>query len=435
MAILGVFCFPGTGHINPFAALAKRLRQRGHRVIFFGIADTEERIRAAGAEFQQIGQSDYPRGTLGQLDEQLSRLKGLDTFRFTVERVRKHARMVLRDGPEAVAAAGVDALLVDEADMAGSIADLLKIPFVSVACFPPLVRDANIPPFCFGWPCGSDTFSRTRNYLGFLLLSRVAAPIYAEVNTYRRSWGLPPLLHSIDGLSTLAQITQLPEALEFPIPRKPDCLHYTGPFIDPEMRTPVPFPWDRLDGRPLVYASLGTLQNGSENIFATIAKACMGLKVQLVVSLGGNIDPAKLQSLPENAVLVRYAPQLEILKRASVVITHAGLNTTLESLSEGVPLVAIPLGNDQPGVAARIAHHRAGVVVPHGRLTAARLKKAVEEVLTRDTYRDSAGRIQRAIARSNGLDRAAEVVEDSLHLRARDSLPKAKSASPVLYAR
>ena len=61
---------------------------------------------------------------------------------------------------------------------------------------------------------------------------------------------------------------------------------------------------------------------------------------------------------------VRYAPQLELVKRAAAVVTHAGLNTTLESLAEGVPLVAIPQGNDQPGVAARIAHHGAGVVVP-----------------------------------------------------------------------
>ena len=41
-------------------------------------------------------------------------------------------------------------------------------------------------------------------------------------------------------------------------------------------------------------------------------------------------------------------PQLDLIKRASAVITHAGLNTVLESLSEGVPLVCIPLGNDQP---------------------------------------------------------------------------------------
>src|SRR5580704_15484332 len=93
-ATLGAFCFPGTGHLNPFTALARRLQERGHRVIIFGIADTEARVRAAGVEFQRVGCEDYPLGTLKQLDDKLSRLKGLESFRFTVERVRSHSSMV-----------------------------------------------------------------------------------------------------------------------------------------------------------------------------------------------------------------------------------------------------------------------------------------------------------------------------------------------------
>jgi hypothetical protein len=61
--------------------------------------------------------------------------------------------------------------------------------------------------------------------------------------------------------------------------------------------------------------------------------------------------------------LVSYAPQIEILKRSSLCITHAGLNTVLESLSSGVPMVALPITNDQPGVAARIADKKVGVVI------------------------------------------------------------------------
>src|ERR1700737_3415857 len=121
MARIGAFCFPGTGHLNPMTALARRLQQRGHRVVIFEIADTKAKVRSAGIEFQQLGQQDYPLGTLRQLDEKLSRLNGLNTFRFTVERVKNHSRMVLRDGPAAVKARSVEALLVDEADMAGSI--------------------------------------------------------------------------------------------------------------------------------------------------------------------------------------------------------------------------------------------------------------------------------------------------------------------------
>ena len=133
------------------------------------------------------------------------------------------------------------------------------------------------------------------------------------------------------------------------LPGLPRELHYAGPFVDAGQRPRVEFPWERLDGRPLVYASLGTLQNGSEAIFRTIAEACAGLNVQLVISLGGGLDQAGLERWREIRLWCSYAPQLEILKRAAAVITHAGLNTVLESLAEGVPLVAIAAGERSAG--------------------------------------------------------------------------------------
>ena len=414
MAKIGAFCFPGTGHINPITALARRLQQRGHKVVIFGIADIEAQVRAAGIEFYLIGESDYPLGTLKKLDQRLSEQRGLATFRFTVERVRNTALMILRDGPQAVRSAKVDALLVDEADMGGSVAEYLGLPYISIACFPPLVQDDRIPPFCFGWSGGQGWVSRLRNRLGFWLLSRMAAPIFSAVDQQRRAWGLKPFKRSTDALSPLAQIAQLPAALEFEVGKRPPILHYTGPFVEPGQRPSVDFEWNRLDGRPLVYASLGTLQNGSQDIFRIIADACARLHVQLVISLGGGLDPQRLGVLSGDPLVVKYAPQLEIVKRAAVVITHAGLNTALESLAEGVPLVCIPLGNDQPGVAARVAARGAGVVVSRRRLSAKRLRSAVHAVLENEQYRCAARNVQASMLHMDGLQRAADIVEDAL---------------------
>lgn len=416
MARIGAFCFPGTGHINPMTALARRLQQRGHEVVIFGIADTEVQVKAAEIEFCLIGESDYPRGALQELDRHLGKLKGLATFRFTVERVRNTARMVLRDGPEAVRRMHVDALLVDEADMGGTVAEHLGLPYVSIALFPPLIQDDRIPPFCFGWRAGQGWWSRLRNRLGYRMLSHMAAPVFATVNEQRRAWGLKPLKRSTDTLSPLAQIAQLPAVLEFETGNRPPTLYYTGPFVDSLQRPKVNFDWERLDGRPLVYASLGTLQNGSEDIFRTIADACAGLDIQLLISLGGGLDPGRLGILSGDPLVVRYAPQLEIVKRAAAVITHAGLNTTLESLAEGVPLVCIPLGNDQPGVAARVAARGAGVVVPRRKLNAKRLRLAVNAVLEDEKYRRAAREVQASILRIDGLQLAADKIEGVLKI-------------------
>jgi len=416
LARIGAFCFPGTGHINPMTALARRLQQRGHEVVIFGIADTEAQVKVAGIEFCLIGENDYPPGTLQELDRRLGKLKGLATFRFTVERVKNTARMVLRDGPEAARRAHVDAMLVDEADMGGTVAEYLGLPYVSIAFFPPLVQDDRIPPFCFGWSAGQGWWSRLRNRLGYRMLSRAAAPVFAIVNEQRRAWGLKPLKRATDTLSQLAQIAQLPAVLEFEIGNRPPLLHYTGPFVDSLQRPRVDFEWRRLDGRPLVYASLGTLQNGSEDIFRTIADACAGLDIQLLISLGGGLDPERLGVLSGDPLVVRYAPQLDIVKRAAAVITHAGLNTTLESLAAGVPLVCIPLGNDQPGVAARVAARGAGVVVPRRKLNAKRLRLAVHAVLEDEKYRCAARQVQASILRVDGLQRAADKIEDVLKI-------------------
>ena len=398
-------------------ALARSLQLRGHEVVIFGIADTEARVRAAGIEFCPIGAEDYPHGSLLKLDQHLARLKGIAALRFTLARVRDSARMVLRDGPAAVRTARVEALLVDEADFAGNVAEYLGLPWISIALIPPLVQDDRFPPFWFGWAAGQDRLSRLRNRLGILLLLRMATPIFREVGRQRSAWGLRPFKHPQEALSPLAQITQLPEALEFDIVgEKPTGLHYTGPFVNAEQRPAVEFPWERLDGRPLIYASLGTLQNGSEGIFRTIADACAGLDSQLLISLGGGLEPARLGKLAGNPVVVHFAPQLEILKRAALVITHAGLNTVLESLSEGVPLVAVPLGNDQPGVAARVKARGACVVIPRRRLTPARLRRAVMLVLQETRYREAAQVLQRTIQQLDGAGRAADLIEQALGL-------------------
>jgi len=216
------------------------------------------------------------------------------------------------------------------------------------------------------------------------------------------------------GMSQLAIVSQLPAAFDFPNPELPPWFYHTGPFHDGLGRPTVDFPWHQLTDKPLVYASMGTIQNGAEQVFRTIATTCSTLDCQLVLSLGKNISPESIQPIPANCIALPHAPQLELLRRATLCITHAGMNTALESLSAGVPMVAIPVTNDQPGVAARIAFHRAGTVVPLRRLTPPRLRRAMREVLDNPSYRDNARRLQTAIRSTNGLARAADIIETRL---------------------
>jgi UDP:flavonoid glycosyltransferase YjiC (YdhE family) len=102
------------------------------------------------------------------------------------------------------------------------------------------------------------------------------------------------------------------------------------------------------------------------------------------------------------------------LQKASLNITHAGLNTTLESLSYGVPMVAIPVTDDQSGVAARIAWTGAGELVTLSRLSISRLRETIKRVSTEESYKQNAVRLQEAIRQTGGVTRAADIVEQAV---------------------
>jgi MGT family glycosyltransferase len=118
-----------------------------------------------------------------------------------------------------------------------------------------------------------------------------------------------------------------------------------------------------------------------------------------------------LGPIPANTIVVPIAPQIELLKCAALCITHAGLNTTLEALAQGVPMVAIPIGYDQPGVASRISYHGVGEFVEIDDLTAQRLSELIARVTSNPSYRDKARCFQKVLRKTRGLDVAADIIE------------------------
>ena len=206
----------------------------------------------------------------------------------------------------------------------------------------------------------------------------------------------------------------MPREFDFEAAAWPKRFHYTAPWHDGSGRMDTNFPWDRLTGDPLIYASMGTLMNGQDAVFSTISEAVGNRPgLQLVLSVGPNLHPAYIKSVPAKAIVVQQAPQLELLKRSVLCITHAGLNTTLESLAQGVPMVALPVANDQFGVAARIAQTRTGVVVDLPGMTAAKLSGAIDEVLSNSEYRQNAEKLKKSIAENDGLERAVDLLEEA----------------------
>jgi MGT family glycosyltransferase len=413
MRRIGILSFSSPGHFYPLTALGRRLQSRGHEVVYFQVADLERPIRAAGLEFRQIGRDDFPPGSLRARDEELGRLTGRAALRCGLRGIERKAAMLFRDAPAAIRDEGIDALIVDQIEMAGgTVAEHLGLPFVSAAAALPVNLDPSVPPVTLSWSHRPGVVARLRNWAGNTIYERIFSGVIGTINRQRRVWRLPRLRNFNAMFSGLMQVSQLPAALELPGRRLPPHFHHTGPWTDAAGRAPVDFPWERLDpDRPLVYASMGTLQNGILRTFRMIAEASAGLDLQLVISLGGGQNPALLGDLPGDPVVVGYAPQLELIRRSALTISHGGLNTALESLERGVPVVVLPVTYDQPGVGARVEWAGVGRSIPVGRLTVGRLRDAVRDVLGDPAYRGRAGALRSEIEGADGLNRAADAIE------------------------
>lgn len=415
MAHIGVLVPGALGHLNPASCLGREIQARGHRVTVFQVSDLEDTVRRTGLEYQAIGEKEFPPGRYNDHLAHLGTLKGLAALRYTIWFFAFKSRMLFVEAPDLIRKLGIDLLLVDEVEPAGAIvAEHLHLPYVTLSNALTVYPESGIPPIFTRWRYSRSYPAKARNTLGYLLQRMLAKDWLKTLNRQRREWSLPPYRSPEDFISPWGHVTQQPPCFDFPREHLPPQFHYTGPWHNRRVRPPVPFPLEKLDGRPLIYASMGTLQNQIQQVFREIAQACEELDAQLVISLGGGAKPELVGPLPGNPLVVGYAPQLELLARAALTITHAGLNTVLESLSCGVPMVAIPVGNDQPGVAARVKWLGAGELLPLKRLRADRLQALVKQVLEQERYRLQAHRLMLEIKSMDGVERAADIVEQVL---------------------
>jgi zeaxanthin glucosyltransferase len=404
---LGFICPNAQGHLNAMTALARQLQARGHDVVFLYSSG------AGGLPFVPGPDKDHFDENIGEA----SKMQGEDALKFGMRLLMTQTEAILRSLPAIVQANGVDALLLDTVQYYIELGPMqLGMPYIHVSAA--LHRDYSgyTPPHFSDWPHETTPAALARNREGVAQWAKIVGEANAGVRAYAEKARLKIHWEDLGStLSPLALISQTPRAFDFESSHWPTQFHHTGPFHNDKGRAKIDFPWERLTGEPLIYASMGTILNGRSDVFRTIVAAVGKHKgLQLVLSVGAQVDLEQIGPIPGNAIVVKRAPQLELLKQASVCITHAGLNTVLESLAQGVPQVAIPIAFDQPGVAARIAHKQTGVVTTLDKLTTDHLSTLVGEVLNDSTYRNNARKLQKAIAEADGLSVAADLVEESL---------------------
>jgi MGT family glycosyltransferase len=421
-----------TGHLNPTYKLLRELAARGHEVRYFAIPDLAAKVEAQGFAVEPWFPELFPTG-FADLERKTN---AFGRRRIITKRFETIAERLLDGhGPAAsLAARRPDLLLVDvnEPRMA-LLAEKLSIPAMLVNTSLPQTWEAGVPPIRSGRVYGGGALARFRanaEWAAFLGKRRLSAelanalgacPPYDLTRRWSPRFGVPS--SRLDtGTAYMPQVRDQPELVlcpaAFDFPRQPSPSRHYVESVDLG-RAEASFSSDFLNPeRPFVFCSLGTqIYRPRETLrFLRLLVAAFAARPewQLLLSIVRAPASEDLGAVPPNVRVVRGAPQLAVLRRAQLMITHAGLGSVKECILNGVPMLAVPLDIDQPGNAARVEYHGIGLRCDVARVTKDELVRDIDRLLAEPAFAARLGAMKTAFETVEHGTRGADVVESVL---------------------
>ncbi len=128
-----------------------------------------------------------------------------------------------------------------------------------------------------------------------------------------------------------------------------------------------------------------------------------------MLELGRAVDPAKL-GLPGSVFARARVPRQQVLQSAHVFITHADAASVNDGAAAGVPMIAIPRGDDQFFNARLIAGRGIGMTLAADGLTHDALREAVDAVCDQASTVSTCQHIRDSFTQLGGLVEALAVL-------------------------
>lgn len=374
------------GHFNPTYSIVKELVTLGEEVWYFASDMFKAELEEAGAHFISTGE---------RIDEFNRNFKpaGNHPFYTLLEYKVKYDRAVIPILLEQINGMSFDLLVYDSYLGAGSfLPGILKIPSV----------------------CSTTTFALSRLPLPEEQLAEGFHPqlneVYHVLKEQCNLWKVStPNIHKY--FSAPGDLTLVYTAREFnPAGESFDNSYlFTGPSIA-ERTEPVSFLWEKLNGKKLVYISMGTINTALIDFYQNCMEAFKNTEFQIIMSIGRKTDMTNLGEIPNNFIVRNYVPQLEILKHTSLFISHGGLNSINEAIYHAVPAVVIPLANDQYITAAQISKLGLGVTLDYNAALPDTLRNLAEKILTEPSYKENSLKYSALFQQTGGYQKAAAAI-------------------------
>jgi UDP:flavonoid glycosyltransferase YjiC (YdhE family) len=373
-----IVTWDGAGNLVPTLGIARTLVERGHDVRMIGHNTIVERCSDVGARFVPLTQG-----------QGWDAMEDPDDFEAEVTLLVEHlcfSSTIARDVALELEREPVDAVLVD----------CMLFTAIDVA-------------LASGTPTATLFHTPYTIFRGGPLVEMFAAGV-PIANAQRATLGLPAIerLGDIHDACACAMVA-LPKEFEPDVPDAANVVRI-GPVLDAPPLSREIDGVDLGDGvTPLVLVSLSTSDQGQADLLQRCVDAVAQLPVRAIVTTGPSIDPASVTAAA-NTQVVRYAPHAEILPSASLVITHAGVGTTMAALGRGVPLLCTPMGRDQFFNAEHVQNLGAGrMLMPDSSSDV--IAQAATDILRDDRYTAGATQMAVAIGGCGGALQAAAALE------------------------
>ncbi len=374
---------PGLGHLVPLLPVADGLRDRGHAVVFATSASFADDIVRAGHSSRPAGH-DWLTSTMATtFPEIVTRPPGPERYAWARKVVfaSETARASLPDIAEIARDWDADLIVREAAEYGGCLAaELLDIPHA-------VVRTDS----------GSSSHADRHD---------VANPLDA----IRADIGLSPDPDAAMAFRYLL-LSFAPRCLDGPDHEAAPTTHHLRPAEPDDATDAVDIaPLAARPDQPTVYATLGTIYN-QPDLLAAIVQALATEPVNLIMTVGPDLDPVVVDPQLPNVRVERWIPQQLVLPHCAAVVTHGGYGTVTAALTHGCPLVLLPISADQPHNAAGCAAAGVGINVAPSERSPETIRAATTEVLRNPAYRLAAQHTRREMLERPPLEHGLDLLE------------------------
>ncbi|WNG39724.1 glycosyltransferase family 1 protein [Archangium violaceum] len=426
MSDIAFLCHPTVGHLNTLLSTALRMKEDGHRTRFFipggpalpfrlrpdilnNVVDVPAMVERAGLPLERL------RPALGVIFHaiRLARSSGYEESRIALKLFTAGVEATTRDILRRLERQPAEVLVTDFAFYPALLAaEKLGLPWAAVYHSGLPFRGPGIPPWGSGLPIGTPDGPELRHAetAEAVLLAELAQ----RVRKARRALGLEPGPEDVlrSPASPWLNLVMSHEAIEAPRTGLGPSTFYVGPCFSTRRGTDTQgFPFDKLRADAFkVYVSLGTVFNDKPEVFRTILRGLDAPGIQVIVSGGAAYPVLSSGPLPSNVLLFRRVPQVDLLPKVDLVISHGGNNTTNETLAAGKPLLVVPVGGEQHDNARRVEYLGAGLFLPMQSLSQEAVLRAVTRLREEPGFRDRAEALRQHLAATDGTGTAAALI-------------------------